>query len=101
VLLADMPGIDATLIDRLIEAFDPDQGTLLVVPTYEGKRGNPVLWSSRFFPALTAVHGDTGGRHLIGENADSVVEVELGPAVALDIDTPQALAAIGGSLPTE
>jgi molybdenum cofactor cytidylyltransferase len=71
------------------------------VPTYEGKRGNPVLWSSRFFPALTAVHGDTGGRHLIGENADSVVEVELGPAVALDIDTPQALAAIGGSLPTE
>jgi CTP:molybdopterin cytidylyltransferase MocA len=30
-----------------------------------------------------------------------VVEVEVGPAVALDIDTPEALAAIGGSLPGE
>jgi molybdenum cofactor cytidylyltransferase len=101
VLLADMPGIDSALINRLIDAFDPAQGALLVVPTYEGKRGNPVIWSSRFFPALTAVQGDTGGRHLIGENAESVIEVELGPAVALDIDTPEALAAIGGSLPTD
>jgi molybdenum cofactor cytidylyltransferase len=101
VLLADMPGIEAGLIARLIDAFDPDQGVFLVVPTYEGKRGNPVVWSSRFFPALAAVQGDTGGRHLIGENAESVAEVELGPAVALDVDTPQALAAIGGNLPSE
>jgi molybdenum cofactor cytidylyltransferase len=100
VLLADMPGVEAATIDRLIGAFAPDQGALLVVPTFEGKRGNPVLWSSRFFPALAAVHGDTGGRHLIGENPESVVEVEVGPAVALDIDTPEALAAIGGSLPS-
>jgi molybdenum cofactor cytidylyltransferase len=100
VLLADMPGVEAQTIDRLIGAFAPDQGALLVVPTFEGKRGNPVLWSSRFFPALAAVQGDTGGRHLIGENPESVVEVEVGPAVALDIDTPEALAAIGGSLPS-
>ena len=99
VLLADMPGVDAATIDRLIDAFKPDEGALLVVPTFEGKRGNPVLWSSRFFPALVMVQGDTGGRHLIGENPEAVVEVELGPAVALDIDTPEALAAIGGSLP--
>jgi molybdenum cofactor cytidylyltransferase len=99
ILLADMPGIDAPTIDRLIDAFDPDQGGLLVVPTFNGKRGNPVVWSSRFFPALAAVHGDTGGRHLIGENPDSVVEVEIGPPVALDVDTPEALAAIGGTLP--
>lgn len=99
ILLADMPGIDAATIDRLIEAFDPDQGALLVVPTFKGKRGNPVVWSSRFFSALAAVHGDTGGRHLIGENPESVVEVEIGPPVALDVDTPAALAAIGGVLP--
>jgi molybdenum cofactor cytidylyltransferase len=71
------------------------------VPTYEGKRGNPVVWSSRFFADLMAVHGDTGGRHLIGENPDAVVEVELGRAVALDIDTPEALKAAGGLLPAE
>jgi molybdenum cofactor cytidylyltransferase len=46
------------------------------------------------------VHGDTGGRHLIGDNPDAVVEIELGPAVGLDIDTPEALAAAGGTLPS-
>lgn len=101
VLLADMPGIDAATIDRLIAAFKPDEGVLVVVPTFKGKRGNPVVWSARFFPALAAVHGDTGGRHLIGENPDAVAEVEIGEAVAVDVDTPEALAAIGGSLPNK
>jgi molybdenum cofactor cytidylyltransferase len=96
ILLADMPGITAAVLDRLVAAFDPAAGALIVVPTFEGKRGNPVLWSSRFFPELLAVHGDTGGRHLIGANPDAVAEVEIGPAVALDIDTPEALAAAGG-----
>jgi molybdenum cofactor cytidylyltransferase len=99
VLLADMPGIDAATIDRLIEDFKPDEGVLVVVPTFEGKRGNPVVWSSRFFPALGAVQGDTGGRHLIGQNAEAVAEVEIGESVAVDVDTPEALAAVGGSLP--
>jgi molybdenum cofactor cytidylyltransferase len=98
VLLADMPGIDAGVIDRLIAAFDPAGGTLIVVPTSEGKRGNPVLWSRRLFPELLAVAGDTGGRHLIGQNPDAVAEVEIGPAVALDVDTPEALAAAGGEI---
>jgi len=97
VLLADMPGVDAAVVDRLIAAFDPAGGTLIVVPTYEGKRGNPVLWSRRLFPDLAAVAGDTGGRHLVGQNADAVTEVEIGPAVALDVDTPEALAAAGGT----
>jgi molybdenum cofactor cytidylyltransferase len=101
VLLADMPLITPAMIDKLIDVFNPAADGLLVVPTYEGKRGNPVVWSSRFFPDLMAVHGDTGGRHLIGENPAAVAEVELGPAVALDIDTPEALKAAGGLLPAE
>jgi molybdenum cofactor cytidylyltransferase len=100
VLLADMPLVSAAMIDRLIDAFDPDGGSLIVVPTVEGKRGNPVVWSRRFFHDLMTVHGDTGGRHLIGDNPDAVVEIELGPAVGLDIDTPEALAAAGGTLPS-
>jgi molybdenum cofactor cytidylyltransferase len=101
VLLADMPRVTATMIDRLIGAFDPDGGGLIVVPTFEGKRGNPVVWSARFLGELGHVQGDTGGRHLIGANPEAVVEVELGPAVAIDVDTPEALAAAGGRLPEE
>ncbi len=101
VLLADMPEIDSATIDRLIDAFKPNEGAFIVVPTCQGKRGNPVVWSSRFFPALAAVHGDTGGRHLIGENPEIVVEVEIGESVAIDVDTPEALAAVGGTLPND
>ncbi len=49
VLLGDMPMIKAETIDRLIGAYDPNSGGLIVVPSHNGKRGNPVVWSRRFF----------------------------------------------------
>jgi molybdenum cofactor cytidylyltransferase len=92
VLLGDMPQVDARLIDRLITAFDPDRSALVVVPTFEGKRGNPVLWSRRFFPDLMAIEGDVGARHLIGRYGEAVVEVPVdGKGALTDIDTPEAL----------
>ena len=95
VCLGDMPQVDAGLIDRLIAAFDPDQGALVVMPTFEGRRGNPVLWSRRFFPDLTAIEGDVGARHLIGRYSEAVVEVPLeGKAALVDVDTPEALVGV-------
>jgi len=92
VLLGDMPQVDAGLIDRLIAAFDPDRGTLVVLPTFEGKRGNRVLWSRRFFPDLMAIEGDVGARHLIGRYGEAVAEVPVdGRAALIDVDTPEAL----------
>jgi CTP:molybdopterin cytidylyltransferase MocA len=55
ICLGDMPLIDAHLIDRLIEAFAPDRGNLIVVPVSDNRRGNPVLWSRRFFSELMAI----------------------------------------------
>jgi molybdenum cofactor cytidylyltransferase len=92
VLLADMPQVDAALIDRLIAAFDPLKGALAVVPTIEGRRGNPVLWSRRFFPELMTLEGDVGARHLIGQYTEAVVEVPFtGKGALADVDTPDAL----------
>ena len=94
VCLGDMPLIDARLIDRLIEAFAPDRGDLIAVPVSEGRRGNPVLWSRRFFTELMALDGDIGARHLIARHAEVVAEVPVeGHGAFLDIDTPEALAA--------
>ena len=63
-----------------------------MVPTIEGKRGNPVLWSRRFFPDLMALEGDVGARHLIGRYAEAVTEVPVPDEAALtDVDTPEAL----------
>src|SRR5205807_1894831 len=92
VCLGDMPRIDASLINRLIAAFDPNRGALVVVPTFEGKRGNPVLWSRRFFPDLMAIEGDVGARHLIGRYGEAAAEVPVDAEAAfIDVDTPEAL----------
>jgi molybdenum cofactor cytidylyltransferase len=94
VCLGDMPQVSAALIDRLIAAFDPERGALVVIPTIAGKRGNPVLWSRRFFPDLTAVEGDVGARHLIAGYAEAVAEVAVEDEAAFtDVDTPEALMA--------
>jgi molybdenum cofactor cytidylyltransferase len=95
VLLGDMPRIDAALIDRLVAAYDPEKGALVVVPSVDGRRGNPVLWSRRFFPDLMAVEGDIGARNLIARYSEAVTEVAVaGQAAATDVDTPESFAAV-------
>jgi molybdenum cofactor cytidylyltransferase len=95
VCLGDMPLISGRHLDRLMAAFNPLEGRAIVVPTRRGKRGNPVLWSSRFFPEMAALAGDVGAKHLIGEHAELVAEVEMDDdAVLVDIDTPEALDAL-------
>jgi len=95
VCLGDMPQVNAALIDSLLAAFDPEKGALVVAPTIHGKRGNPVVWSRRFFPELAALEGDTGARHLIASYPEAVAEVPLTSNAALvDVDTPDALKAV-------
>ncbi len=95
VCLGDMPQVDSTLIDRLIASFDPERGALVVVPSIDGRRGNPVVWSRRFFNDLMAITGDIGARHLIGQYAEAVVEVPVtGEAALTDVDTPESLSAV-------
>jgi len=99
VCLGDMPQVDAALIDRLISGFDPERGALVVVPTIAGKRGNPVVWSRRFFAELAGLDGDVGARHLIATYPEAVVEVPVdGNAAFTDIDTPDALEAVRAEL---
>jgi molybdenum cofactor cytidylyltransferase len=97
VCLGDMPMVDASTLDRMIAAFDPVEGRAIVVPTRRGKRGNPVLFGSRFFEEMTNVSGDVGARHLIGKHEDVAVEIEIDDdSVLMDVDTPEALAKLAG-----
>ena len=95
VCLGDMPQVDSQLIDKLIAAFDPEKGALVVVPSIDGRRGNPVVWSRRFFHDLMSIPSDIGARHLIGTYAEAVVEVPVaGDAALTDVDTPESLSAV-------
>ena len=94
-LLGDMPLVTPAHLDRLIAAFNPVEGRAICVPTHRGKRGNPVLWSARFFPEMRALEGDKGARGLLGDHAEQVCEVEMDDdGVLVDVDTPEALAAL-------
>ncbi len=95
ICLGDMPQVDSALIDKLIAAFDPEQGALVVVPSIDGRRGNPVLWSRRFFPDLMQIQGDIGARQLIGNYAEAVIEIPVADeATLIDVDTPESLSAV-------
>ena len=92
VCLGDMPQVRAPLIDQLASAFDPEKGALIVVPSVDGKRGNPVVWSRRFFHELMGLEGDVGARHVIGRYPEAVAEVPVADkAVFVDVDTPELL----------
>ena len=95
VCLGDMPAVSAGILDRIIAAFDPGRGAEVCVPTCRGKRGNPVLWSRRFFAEIRHIRGDAGARHLIGEHSEVVREVPIDDAsILMDVDSPEALARV-------
>jgi molybdenum cofactor cytidylyltransferase len=99
ILLGDMPQIGTALLDWLIKAWRSSNAPAALVPTFEGRRGNPVVLSKGLAPAIASLEGDVGAGKLLRQLAD-VVEVETGdPAVTCDADTPGELARLAGAAP--
>jgi molybdenum cofactor cytidylyltransferase len=88
-LLADQPGVSAGVVHKVLQAHRTTLAPI-VLPTYEGRRGNPVLFDASLFGELRALTGDVGGRALFDKHAASVVRVPVDdPATLQDIDTPE------------
>lgn len=95
VLLGDMPRVTPATL-RALAAAALDDATI-AVPVWKGKRGNPVLWGRAHFGALRGLSGDVGGKALLSDHAGRVVEVAAdSDGVLIDVDTPEALAALRG-----
>lgn len=87
VLLGDQPLITAQDIDTLIATYRTT-GKRIVAPTYEGKRGNPILFDASLFPELLKVTGDEGGRSVLERHRNEIATVEMGnPLANIDVDT--------------
>ena len=90
VLLGDQPLITTRDIDTLIATYRTT-GKRIIAPTYEGKRGNPVLFDASLFPELLEVTGDEGGRSVLERHRDEIATVEMGnPLANIDVDTWEA-----------
>ncbi len=98
VALGDMPWIRAEHANQLLRAFDPSGPSTIYVPVHDRRRGHPVLWSSRHFPAMKKLHGDVGARALLERHADEVLAIEVSDAaIHLDVDTPEMLEKVRNS----
>lgn len=95
ICLGDMPLVSAFIMNEMVEAFDPAQNRDLVIPVHQGVIGNPVLWGARYFAELRTLQGDRGARGLIQKYRQHATAIEVDDeAIALDADTPEALAHI-------
>jgi molybdenum cofactor cytidylyltransferase len=98
IMLADMPGVTAADLDALISAFRLASGLAIVRAVSHGKRGNPVILPRSLGDAVMRLEGDVGARHIIETSSLPVIDVDIGDAAHLDVDTPEAVLAAGGIL---
>lgn len=98
VCLGDMPLVSADVISALVSAYRRRPELMAYRPSFQGKPGNPVLWSSWSLALLSTLEGDEGARRLLKEREHEVFAVPVSSSgVLLDIDTPDQLAAIRAS----
>lgn len=98
VVLADMPGITVDDLKALAEAFRGSGGSAIVRAVAAGKRGNPVILPRSTFDELALLQGDVGARHVIENCGLPIIDVEIGTAAHIDVDTPEAVERAGGVL---
>lgn len=85
-ILGDQPLQQTATIDALIATYRQTGGAI-VMPSYRGVRGNPVLFDRRLFPQLEALTGDEGARSLLRAQADHVVTVPIDSPPPADVDS--------------
>ncbi|RWX33619.1 nucleotidyltransferase family protein [Rhizobium leguminosarum] len=98
VMLADMPGISTTHLDALISAFRHAGGEAVVRAVSQGKPGNPVILPCSLSQAVLRLEGDVGARDIIATSGLPVLDVDVGDAALLDVDTPDEVLAAGGAM---
>ena len=88
--LADMPFIsDEVIRDSRVALED---GAAISQPCYQGYRGHPVGFASRFLPQLLTLSGDKGAKAIINANLGEVVDISSpDDGILRDIDTRSSI----------
>ena len=73
ICLADMPMVNKDIYNQLIKFKDENE---IIVPTYKGLQGNPILFSKSMKEKITKVQEDNGAKMIIESNKDKVFKLE-------------------------
>ncbi|MYB64443.1 nucleotidyltransferase family protein [Candidatus Poribacteria bacterium] len=90
LMLVDQPFITSDLISKVIDAYSgTDKG--IVLPSYNNRRGHPVIFHNRYADDILALDADSGGvRSLFNVYSDDMHYVSVDTdAVLRDIDSPE------------
>lgn len=94
IVLADQPFVRPATLDRLISEHHHSKAQI-VIPTYRGFRGNPVLLDRSVFAEVMALHGDMGCRAIFGDHLEGIVKAPVDDVgILLDIDQKSDLEAL-------
>jgi molybdenum cofactor cytidylyltransferase len=91
LFLGDQPAIPGEVADRLIQEYRKNHRGI-IIPSYKGRRGHPVLIDKRYNTDIAALDPSTGLRGLMNKHSGDILEVETDfPGILSDIDTLQDL----------
>lgn len=95
VFLVDHPLITERVVGDLIDKFC-DSRAPVVLPTFEGRRGHPVIFSAAVYDEILAASHETGARAVVWAHQHDLLEVPTTEeGVALNLNDPEAMRRIG------
>ena len=74
ICLGDMPNINHNIYNKLIKVKNDNE---IVIPTYKGQQGNPILFSKSLKYILMRVEGDIGAKNIIDKKKQKIFELEI------------------------
>ena len=98
ISLGDMPNVNQNIYNKLIKSrfkynkkLKPQHKKEIIIPTFEGKNGNPVLFSKFMKDKIMLVKNDLGASEIIKLNKEKILNVPFNnDAIFLDFDTPDS-----------
>jgi len=74
ICLGDMPMINHDIYNQLIKSIDNKK---IIVPTYKGQQGNPVLFDKSMKEKVIDISGDVGAKKILELNKDKILNLEI------------------------
>tara|TARA_B110000014_G_C20042057_1_gene541686 strand:- start:502 stop:1104 length:603 start_codon:yes stop_codon:yes gene_type:complete len=94
ICLGDMPNVNQNIYNKMIKTIynynkklKPNFRKEIVIPTFEGKDGNPILFSKYMKSKLKNIEGDKGAKELINLYKNKSINVPIkNSGIILDFD---------------
>ena len=99
-ILGDQPLIDNRTLNAILERYWHSPKSICA-PFFNNRRGNPVIFSEKFYSQIERIGGDKGAREIIEHNAKDVLRIDLNqPSFFYDVDTRKDMQQVSAFIDT-